>query len=437
MTRCWILLFYNLCLPFVFLLALPAWVIKMKKRGGFGTGLLQRLGIFKKKAQCRGGVYIHAVSVGETLMAVKLIQTWQKIDPSEQFILVPTTATGHEVARKYQSNQIEVIYSPVDFPWIVRKVMRRYQPKILVLIEGEIWANLLTICKKMHIPVAIANTRLSQRSEARYKFFSPLARPILEQLSCICIQEKHDAQRMIGIGMPKKAIHYTGSIKYDHTINNSPKKRLQFEEMLETLSQGKKIIMLISTSKGEEKLLTEALLSIKNYFLVIVPRHMERRLEVFADLTELGYHPILRSTWVKTDLLPEKPSSLIIDSTGELRDWTAHADLAIIGKSWLGKGGQNPTESIAASVPVIVGKRMDNFEPLVKSLVEKKGIIQLESSEELANVVRDLLFNKNKAEAMTKRALTVLKQHEGATKNTVKILQNNAIKQKLHEKINL
>lgn len=418
MSRGVVLFIYNLLLPFVFILAFPGWVIKMRRRGGFGTGLLQRLAIFEDNFEVRkGGVYVHAVSVGETLIALKLIKKWQEMHPDEHFILVPTTATGHEVARKHISDKLNVIYSPVDFPFLVKKVMKKFEPKQVVLIEGEMWPNLLNVCRKLEIPVGIANARLSKRSESRYLKFAGFVKPILSMLSQVCVQEKEDVKRWVSLGVNEVAIVHTGSIKFDYEGGAKPRQREEFSQILAPLTKGKKIVMVISTFPGEEKLIARELKDLENIYLVFVPRHMERRLEVFADLSELGMLPVLRSELGET---PEN-SVMIIDSTGELRDWTAHADLVIVGKSWLSKGGQNPTEAIAALVPVIVGKRMDNFEPLVGTLVENEAIVQLELSSEIKGAVESLLNDNERVGSMVMRAKDSLMVHSGATKRTVEV----------------
>ena len=159
MTKFFVLVIYNIVLPIFFALLFPAWLIKRGKRGGFGTGLLERFSIFKRdeSLEKKDVIYIHAVSVGEVLVAVKLIKEWIVQNPDDSILLVPTTSTGHEVAKKYVPEEVRVIYSPLDFSFILKRVFRRFTPKQIILMESEIWPNMLHVAEKLSIPVNVAN----------------------------------------------------------------------------------------------------------------------------------------------------------------------------------------------------------------------------------------------------------------------------------------
>jgi len=197
-------------------------------------------------------------------------------------------------------------------------------------------------------------------------------------------------------------------------------KREEFAQMLEGVSdEKKKVVMAISTHADEEAWIAESLRPIKDEIcLVIVPRHAERRKQVSADIEKCGYEVVLRSQYER-----KKGACLVVDSTGELRDWTAHADIVVVGKSIIGKGGQNPTEAMSASVPVLCGPFMRNFEPLITQLKQAKGLIEFENKSELIESVRKVLADKEQQnERQTKAALKVLESHQGATLRTVKKL---------------
>jgi len=408
----------------------------MWKRGGFGSGLLERFSIFKedKGSEKQGVVYIHAVSVGEVLVAIKLIKEWLVQHPNEQILLVPTTSTGHEVAKEYAPEGVRVIYSPLDFTFILKRVFRRFSPKQIILMESEIWPNMLYVAEKLSIPVNVANARLSPRSEKRYLKLGKLLRPLLGMLNQLCAQDEGDKSRWSAVGVPSEKITVTGSVKFDQSGGAKPQQRSEFREILEnTFSEYKKIVMAISTHAGEEAWIAESLLPLKeNVNLVIVPRHAERRKEVRSDMEELGYTVALRSQYQseqkhENGTKSETKVCLIVDSTGELRDWTAHADLVIVGKSILGKGGQNPTEAMAASVPVLCGPYMRNFEPLITQIKEIGGLIEFSSKQELADAVKGLLEDTSGSkEKQAVSALKVLESHQGATLRTVKVLSDVA-----------
>ena len=393
----------------------------MAKRGGLGTGLLERFGKFKEDSdyEKQGAVYIHAVSVGEVLIAIKLIKEWQRRHPEERFILVPTTATGHEVAIEHAPDAVRVIYSPLDFSFITRSVFKRFAPKQIVLMESEIWPNMLNVARKMNIPVSIANARLSPRSEGRYMKLGLILRPLLEMISKLCAQDDEDRNRWINVGMAAEKVVVTGSVKFDQDGASVlvPQKRDEFTEMLAGLQHehDEPVVMAISTHAGEEAWIANALDSLQSkVLLVLVPRHAERRAEVKSDLEKLGNAVVLRSDY--KDL---RGASLVVDSTGELRDWTAHADIVIVGKSILGKGGQNPTEAMAARVPVITGPNMQNFQPLVEDIKRKDGVTEISSEQELLDAVQMLLADKELASCQCDAALEVLEFHQGATSRTV------------------
>ena len=415
---------YNLLLPLVLVLGVGPWVIKMLKRGGFGTGLLERVGIYKESIDFEpsGVVYVHAVSVGEVLIALKLIAAWQVEHPQDTFVLAPTTATGHAVAIESAPANVRVIYSPIDLPFVVANVFKRFEPRQIVLIESEVWPNLLSMASKRGIPITVGNARLSARSERRYQKVGWLVKPIFALFDKVGVPEEADKLRWQSIGVPAPALEVTGSIKFDQSGAASAQKRPEFQQMIDGFGADRPVVMALSTHAGEEKLIATAMQEVAgNALCVIVPRHAERRAEVKADLESLGYEVVLRSDYKKPNS-PEK-ACFVIDSTGEMRDWTAQASVAIVGKSFLGKGGQNPTEAIAARVPVITGPDMSNFEPLVSMLKKAKGIVSVESPSELAGAIDKLLNDNYPSTTMLDDAIGVLKLHQGATARTVKALR--------------
>lgn len=420
----WVRAIYNVLMPVLLVIGVGPWVIKMLKRGGFGTGLLERVGIYNEPLDFEpsGVVYVHAVSVGEVLIALKLIAAWQAEYPEDQFVLAPTTATGHAVARDAAPTNVRVIYSPIDFPWVVEKMLNRFEPRQIVLIESEVWPNLLAMAAKRHIPITVGNARLSARSERRYQKVGCLVKPIFALFDKVGVPEEADKQRWQSIGVPAESLVVTGSIKFDQSGAASAQKRPEFQKMIDGFGPGRPVVMALSTHAGEEKLIAEAVQSLgSNALCVIVPRHAERRAEVKADLASLGYQVVLRSDF-------KVPASLgnacfVIDSTGEMRDWTALASVAVIGKSFLGKGGQNPTEAIAAGVPVITGPDMSNFEPLVSMLKKANGIVSVASADRLPAALEQILKGEHRSPTMLDDARNVLELHQGATQRTVHALR--------------
>jgi len=374
-------------------------------------------------------IYVHAVSVGEVFIALKLINRWLEQQPDLRVVLAVTTSTGHAVAREAGLNNVRVIYSPLDFVWTVRAVMRRFKPRQIVLIESEMWPNLLNCARRMEIPVVMVNARLSQRSEARVKKFSKLVQPLYAMVDLVCVQNEDDARRIASIGVTPGKIRVTGSIKFDPSGGAAPEKRAEFQAILDDFAEGvdshRRVVLLASTHSGEEKLLGEAFTrSESGALLLVVPRHAERRDEVVTDLQACGYEVVLRSRYQPPRDVTK--ACLVVDTTGELCDWTAHADVVVIGKSWLAEGGQNPAEAIAAGVPVVTGPNMDNFEPLISMLKRAGGIRMLESADVLPEVLDDLLGDAQAASRMCHQAAEVLGSHEQAVQKTIELLHLNA-----------
>ena len=416
---------YNLLLPLALLLGVVPWLLKMAKRGGLNSALLERVGVYDRDQESEpcAAVYVHAVSVGEVMVALKLIEKWRELHPSERFMLVPTTSTGYDVAKSKAPAGVRVVYSPIDLPMVLRRVFRRFEPKQIVLMESELWPNLLVLANKLEIHVGVANARLSDRSEARYQKLSWATAYYFSLFNKVAVQEQQDYDRWLGIGVPAESMQVTGSVKFDQQAAASEANRNpRFEGILGTLGFGRKVVMALSTHAGEELLIAEALMGMEEVLPVIIPRHAERGAEVQSELSTLGFDVVLRSDL--HDPSGEKPVCLVVDSTGEMKDWVALADVAIIGKSLIGKGGQNPCEAIAASVPVIVGPNMQNFEPLVSRFLDREAVLLAEPTHRSIRAQVERCVNDEAlCSQLVQAAQDVLASHDGASARTVELMK--------------
>ena len=427
-----VLLIYNLLLPFALLVLLPASVLKMRRRGGYGSKFWERFGIFSKatasrleavNGRCR---WMHAVSVGEVNVARKLIRELLRQEPDIPVVLSVTTSTGYAVASEKAPPELTVIYSPVDLALIVGPVFARIRPRQFILVEAEVWPNLVRVMQRARVPVVLVNARLSARSERRYRRFYWLAAPVFGMLDKVLVQEPEDVARWEGIGARPGTVQMMGSIKFDQLgqTASSPERVAVFRGLLAEAfgSRLPRVLLLASSHAGEERAVAqiwrEMQADLPEVRLVIAPRHAERRGEVLAALAELGLSGALRSA------LPveQVPDVLIVDSTGELRDWQALAEVVIIGKSFLAKGGQNPVEAIAAGVPVVCGPHMENFSALMTLLLVAQGVCQVGNLSDLSGALRSMLTNPVAAHAMAARGRLALARHAGATLRTAKVL---------------
>jgi 3-deoxy-D-manno-octulosonic-acid transferase len=434
---------YRLILPLLFLAAFPGWLVKMVRRGGFGTRLGERAAIYTialEEEPC-GAVHFHAVSVGESLLALKLIREWLVREPGRRFVLATGTATGHAVATEADIPGLRVTYSTLDFRWMVRSYLNRFEPSQIVLVEGEVWPHLLSECKKRGVPVRLVNARMSPRSARRFAKFSSWLRPTYSLLDAVAIQQPEDAAIWQTLGISSENIHCTGSLKFDPGSGALPSRRPEFQEILDSFGKNRPVILAASTHPGEDSLIASAIREADpNALPVLVPRHAERRSEVKADLERAGFHIVLRSALSRDDLhhaptagVPDfalQPAlsqnkrtntCLVIDTTGELRDWTAHADAVVIGKSFLSIGGQNPCEAILAEVPVIFGPHMENFQPLASRLIATGGCISAADAVELPQAIL-ITLSPEKARTMTFAASGLLTHHQGATQKILRLL---------------
>ena len=436
MSKGFSLTLYNVLLPPVLLASLPGFLVKMKRRGGYGAGFAQRFGRYSGDFAPDRPVWIHAVSVGEVLIANKLVEALRAAEPDLEIVLSTTTSTGHGVATSRWSEEkgVDVIYNPIDLPWIVERALERIRPRALVLVEAEVWPNLVHRATRDNIPVLLANARLSPRSEGRYRRFHSVVSPIFEMLDCVCVQEDHDVGRWEALGVDRTKVTRTGSIKFDQDGAGTAASAMveRFRGILKRVfgTERPTAILAASTHAGEEAAIGEVFLKLRKrspqLIFLVAPRHFERASEVERELRAIGLKPCLRSriTVSDSDEAPAESGvdTMIIDTTGELRAWQELPEIVVIGKSFLARGGQNPVEAVGAGVPVISGPHMENFEALMNLLHKHAGVIQVDGIDELEPAVLTLLEHPSKAQELTANARAALDAHSGATRNTVALI---------------
>lgn len=421
-------LIYNLLYPLGLLLFLPGQIAKLLRRGNYRHKFAQRLGIYDRDVRARLAshrcTWIHAVSVGEVAIALKLAAKLKQLDPTFFCVLTTTTTTGFAFATKETNERMEVLYSPLDFWPVMRRAYVVIRPIRVVLVEAEVWPNLAAEAKKRGLPLALVNARLSLRSERCFRRFRFLVAPTFRCLDLICVQEPDEIERWIALGVPRDRIRHVGSIKYD-----SEEARVNPDlpwRVLRTfgIDGDNPILFGGSTHAGEEAILGEILQRLRPAFpkltLVIAPRHVERAHEIVAALSKLGLSLRLRSDAGATGA--QAPDCVLVDSTGELQNWYAVATIVFVGKSLTAHGGQNPVEPILAGKPVLFGPHMENFSALTQALVASGAAIQISDSNMLAEKIAWLLHDHETASRLVTNAHTVISRHNGATARTAKLL---------------
>lgn len=444
MPRPVVYLVYNLLLPFVLFLGLPGFLIKGLRRGGLSRNFRQRLGFFAPAAMARfrnrRPIWIHAVSVGEIFVALKIIDAIRAADPSQSIVLSTTTTTGYRVASERESESLTVIHNPVDLPFVTARVIRLINPSRLVLVEAEIWPNLVRQLKRRGIPVLLVNARLSPRSERRYLKFRALIAPIFSLIDGATVPFETDQSRWAGLGIPRERIQVTGSVKFDNAGSGSAAAALQAELGQWLTATGmpvsRRVLLAGSTHDGEETLIAgiadQLRAVVPDLFLVIVPRHAERGAAIASQLRERHFDPILRlesrrvESGTREGLVSPEPTSRgrvwIANTTGELRAWFDLAEVVIIGKSFCSVGGQNPVEPILCGKPVVVGPHMENFSDVVSDLIATRGIRQVDGAETLSAALLDLLQHPERGIEMARRGALAMARHEGAADRNAAII---------------
>jgi 3-deoxy-D-manno-octulosonic-acid transferase len=419
-----ILAIYNLLLPFGLLVALPGFWLKMRRRGGYRRDFWQRIGIYRPEVRARLArmdkpVWLHAVSVGEVLVARKLIDELLRRKPDLDVVLSTTTSTGHAVARRTAPDRLLVLYNPVDLKFCVRRALDAIRPRLLVLVEAEVWPNLVAESRRWGIGVALANARLSPRSERRYRRALPFVAPVFGLVERAFVPEPGDRNRWARLGIAPDAITVTGSVKHDYESQPPDPRRGEFENVLGEL-WGRPLppmILAASTHAGEEALIGKACLELRRTFpslkFLVAPRHFERAAAVASELERLGLKVGRRSLAPTGEI-----DTFVIDTTGELAAWQGLADVVIIGKSFLSAGGQNPVEAIIAGRPVIFGPHMENFSTLAESLRREGGAIQVSGIDELVPAIARLLNSPDEARRHSENGRRALAPHQGAARRT-------------------
>lgn len=421
--------FYNVAYPVALVAALPWLVRRMVRRGKYRHKFGQRFAIYSDRVRRRlgdgpGRTWVHAVSVGEVLLAMKLIRRLRARDPRRRFVLSTTTSTGFALANEQRSDWLEPIYNPLDFFLFTRRTLDLIRPDQIVLVEAEVWPNLVAQARHRGIPVALVNARLSPRSEERFRRFRLFTAPIFNDLDVICVQEPEDVARWVSLGVDRARIVHTGSIKFDDAENAAREPR-DFRPLLAALgvAPAAPILLGASTHPGEEALLARVFLALRrefpDLFFISVPRHVERAREVRGDLEAAGLAVRPRSAG---DAIAPGGDALLVDTTGELRDWQACATVVVVGKSFLSTGGQNPAEALVAGRPVVFGPHMENFAILVHGLVGAGGAVQVADERALVPALGRLLKDARAREEIVRRGQAVIASHRGATDRTADAL---------------
>jgi len=403
----------TLSLPFALLRIL----LKDTKSSSWTRKLKNQLGYVPKVSG--KVIWLHCVSVGEFNAAKPLIDKIFLKFPLHQIVISTTTITGSECVKNHYKRRVIHCFFPFDVPFIVNSFLKKIKPIACILLETEIWPNLITKLKYQNIPVMLVNARLSDRSFKKYNKFSPkLVSSTLNSLSIICSQNESSSKRFISLGASRKNIIITGNLKFDSSEPNN----LETIQALKNITGDRKIVAFASTREGEELQIIKSYLALKSKFnalLLIIPRHPERFNKVFNMANENGLNVKRRSL---ADHCEKDTDMLIGDSMGEMMSYYSISDIAFIGGSLTNNGGQNMLEAASLSKPIIFGPSVFNFEEISKRFLDDGSAIQVSSAEELMQTISELLLDDEKRRLIGESANNTFENNSGATTKIFKAI---------------
>ncbi|EHK2921052.1 lipid IV(A) 3-deoxy-D-manno-octulosonic acid transferase [Vibrio parahaemolyticus] len=392
----------------------------------FGSRWREHFGITPKLKSNDKPIWIHAVSVGESIAATPLIKALKEQNPEQSILVTTTTSTGAEQIAKL-GNLVEHRYMPIDFGFAIKGFLKAVQPKKMLIIETELWPNTLHNVHKAGIPITVVNARLSEKSCHNYakiqRLFNQL-HPCLTQVLC---QTDSDAERFERLGVNKEKLSVTGSIKFDIQISDHVKQ--QGEALRAQLGKDRPVWIAASTHKGEDELVLDAhrqvLKSHPNALLVLVPRHPERFGDVFTLCQHQGFNTVRRTS---THAVETNTQVYLGDTMGEMLTLMGAADICFMGGSLIGDkvGGHNVLEPAALGIPVVSGSSYYNFTEIVKAMRHQKAIMLIESSQQLSLFITSLLRDDNHRFALSKKTTAFVAGNAGALNKTLKGIEEHS-----------
>lgn len=403
---------YSLILTILLPLAFVRLRWRARRLPAYNLRWLERLGIFADPKLQAGGLWLHAVSVGEVVAAIPLIRALQQRAPARPITITTTTPTGSELVRRTFNDTVTHVYLPYDLPWCINNFLGKIRPQQVIIMETELWPNLLHICNKRGMQIVIANARLSDKSFNNYRKIKWLMSDILNNVTCVAAQSTQDAQRFLQLGLSADKINITGNLKFDVEF---PKHQSKINDRI--------VWVAASTHRGEEEIVLQVYKQLKQQFpnllLILVPRHPDRFAEV-ADL--LNQHQLSFQQHSKKEQLLASTQILLGDTMGDLGYFYALADLTFVGGSLVPIGGHNLLEPAGQGVPIVTGPHITNFREIANKLLHAKAMAIINSGTELFEQLRTWCAQPQQRLMIGQQGLAVVDQNRGAVAKTLGLL---------------
>ena len=374
----------------------------------------ERFGLFGKRLD-QPVIWIHAVSVGETRAAQPLVTALQAHYPSHRILLTHMTPTGRETSLQLFGSKVERVYLPYDTPWAMQRFLRHFRPACGIVMETELWPNLVHACDSAHIPLLLVNARLSERSANRYRKWLGLSRQTLGKLAAIGAQNDDDAARLSALGA--REVRILGNMKFDI---EPPAAQVALGKTLRSTIGERTVFLCASTREGEEALILDSWPRNQHALLIIVPRHPQRFNDVAALVAARGFRFCRRSAHET----PQAETEVWLgDSMGEMFAWYAAADVAFIGGSLLDYGSQNLIEPCSVGTPVLIGPSTFNFAAAAREAIAMGAAISVPNVKALVQEAMTLLGDAQRRTATADLCLAFASHHRGATGRTLALIE--------------
>jgi 3-deoxy-D-manno-octulosonic-acid transferase len=391
-------------------LVVPLFLLRLWWRGrrepGYRQDVEERLGVYATDRREKL-VWVHAVSVGEARAAAPLVRALQALLPDHGILVTCTTAAGRETLKQVYGETVLAAYLPYDTPRAVQGFLQHFRPRLGVLMETEVWPNLVALCAENGVPVMLANARMSERSAAQYRRWRSLSEPAFRSLAAVCAQSAADAERLRALGAAR--VEVTGNLKFDV----EPSAAQVEAGRAWRAALGRPVLLLASTREGEEKLLLDALPpSDAEPLVVVVPRHPQRFDEV------AGLCQARRS---KGESPAGSHRVFLGDTMGEMPFYYGACDVAVIGGSFVPEGGQNLIEALACGAPVLIGPSVFNFEQATRLAIEAGAAIQASDAATGIREALALLADERRRKTMASAGLRLCEAHRGAAERHLEV----------------
>lgn len=410
---------YSVLTALAFLAFTPHFLLHRFRHGKARRDFLGRWGGAPCLEPSSSRIWVHAVSVGEVLAVAPLLEALRWVWPGLSIVLTTVTVTGQQIARQKFPDAEAIFYFPLDWAWAVRRALDRVRPCGFLTVDTEIWPNFLRECRRRGIGAALVNGRISDRSFPRYRWVRFFLSRVLNDLGLMCMQSKLDAERILELGAVPERVHVTGNLKYD--AFNEPRSKPELDAFLDRALDQAPVLVAGSTVAGEEQLLVQAFLQLKETSpglrLLLAPRRPER-FEAVATLLRLA-----GLSFVRRSARNGSPADVILlDTLGELFQVYGRATLCFIGGSLVPAGGHNPAEPAFHAKAILFGPHMENFRQMAGELLRESAAVQVRDSSELVRSFQKILSDQPLRERLGQNARRVLDNNRGAAARTAELL---------------